>query len=383
MPTGNALLMRRCGIDPVTPFAIDCPVQIAFGAGSAAALPDFVQHPVIFVQGSSGAASDPVLAMLGDVAQVIRCAGEPSVASINAALDALDGIAVQTVVACGGGSVLDTGKVLAVLAGSGMRLTEDFGQIDPALLERRANVRLIALPTTAGTGAEVTKNAVLDVPSLGTKLSIRGRALFPDHALVDPDLMAGAPRSVALHAGLDAVTQLIEAHTSVVATPFTRALTAQALPEALGALRTVVTGDVAGWPAMAWASLASGVALANGGLGAAHGLAAVLGARLGAPHGALCGRLLVPVMRANAGARGVEHCAAEVAAVFAPVENGDALSGLAAWIDAQGLPRLADFGATGDGLPELARLGSVASSSQKNAVPLSIETYEAILKAAL
>ncbi len=367
----------------MTPFAIDCPVRIAFGAGTAARLPDLVHNPVVFVQGASGVASDPVLRMLGDVAQVIRCTDEPSVDSINTALDALDGMTGGTVVACGGGSVLDTGKVLAVLAGSGMRLTDDFTQIDPVLLERRAVVRLIALPTTAGTGAEVTKNAVLDVPALGTKLSIRGRALFPDHALVDPDLMAGAPRAVALHAGLDAVTQLIEAHTSVAATPFTRALTAQALPGALQALRDVVAGDANGWPAMAWASLASGMALANGGLGAAHGLAAVLGARLAAPHGALCGRLLVPVMRANAGARGVEDCAGQVAAVFAPVENGDALSGLVAWTTAQGLPRLADFGATEDDLPELARLGSAASSSQKNAVPLSVETYEAVLKAAL
>ena len=369
----------------MTPFAIDCPVQIAFGAGSAARLPDLVQDPVVFVQGASGAASDPVLQMLGDVACVIRCTGEPSVDSINTALDALEGIAVGTVVACGGGSVLDTGKVLAVLAGSGTGLSDDFSRIDPALLNRRADVRLIALPTTAGTGAEVTRNAVLDVPTLGTKLSIRGRALFPDHALVDPDLMAGAPRAIALHAGLDAVTQLIEAHTSVAATPFTRALTAQALPGALRALRDVVAGDRAGWPAMAWASLASGMALANGGLGAAHGLAAVLGARLGAPHGALCGRLLVPVMRANAaaGASNVAGCAAEVADVFAPEQGGDALSGLAAWMTAQGLPRLADYGATGAMLPDLAAQGRAASSSQKNALPLTVETYVTILQAAL
>lgn len=369
----------------MTPFAIDCPVQVAFGAGSVAQLPDLVQDPVVFVQGASGAASDPVLQMLGNVAQVIRCSGEPSVDSINTALDALEGIAVGTVVACGGGSVLDTAKVLAVLAGTGVRLSDDFSTVDPALLERRAQVRLIALPTTAGTGAEVTRNAVLDVPTLGTKLSLRGRALFPDHALVDPDLMAGAPRATALHAGLDAVTQLIEAHTSVAATPFTRALTAQALPGALRGLRDVMAGDRAGWPAMAWASLASGMALANGGLGAAHGLAAVLGARLGAPHGALCGRLLVPVMRANAaaGASSVAGCAAEVADVFAPEPGGDALSGLAAWMTAQGLPRLADHGATDAMLPDLATQGCAASSSQKNAVPLPVATYEAILKEAL
>lgn len=367
------------------PFDIDCPVQIAFGAGCARALQNLVQDSVVFVQGSSGSASDPVLRTLGNVASVIRCTGEPSVNSINAALDALDGVAVGTVVACGGGSVLDTGKVLAVLAGTGVRLTDDFSAIDLALLAWRDTVRLIALPTTAGTGAEVTRNAVLDVPSLGTKLSLRGRALFPDHALVDPDLMAGAPPAVALHAGLDAITQLIEAHTSVAATPFTRALTAQALPDGLQALRDVVAGDKAGWPAMAWASLASGMALANGGLGAAHGLAAVLGVRLGAPHGALCGRLLVPVMRANAraGASHVIDCATQIEKVFPAVQGGDRLSGFEAWIAAQGLPRLADFGLTKDAVPELARLGGVASSSGKNAVPLSLEAYQSVLMEAL
>lgn len=197
--------------------------------------------------------------------------------------------------------------------------------------------------------------------------------------------MAGAPRAIALHAGLDAITQLIEAHTSVAATPFTRALTAQALPGALRALRDVVAGDRAGWPAMAWASLASGMALANGGLGAAHGLAAVLGARLGAPHGALCGRLLVPVMRANAAMRRQQRrrLRRRSGRCLCPRTGGDALSGLAAWMTEQGLPRLADYGAADAMLPDLAAQGRAASSSQKNAVPLPVETYVTILQAAL
>ena len=142
---------------------------------------------------------------------------------------------------------------------------------------------------------------------------------------------------------------------------------------------------------MAWVSLTSGVALANGGLGAAHGLASILGGRFGIAHGVLCGMFLVPVLRqtAHATPEGSEArarlalCAAEVAEVFPPVQGGDAWSGLEAWQAEQGLERLSAHGIGHADLADLARASAAASSSRKNAVPLTAPDFEAILVAVL
>lgn len=382
----------------MNPFTISCPTRIRFGSGTshdiAQVLPPGTGK-VAFVQGAGGAAAAPVLARLraaGRDVVVIRCPGEPSVASVNAALDQIDGAAPDAVVACGGGSVMDTGKALAFALSQGLRLDDEFDRIAAAVLETPGRVGCIALPTTAGTGAEVTANAVLDVPSRGAKISLRGRAIFATDAIVDPELMISAPRSVALHAGLDAITQVIEAYTSAAATPFSDALSRPAIASGLTALRRVMTqGDAQAWQDLAWTSLSSGLALANGGLGAAHGLASVIGGQFGAPHGALCGRFLVPVLRRNLAradpgsqirAR-LEECCALVAGAFPSGAGADPLAGLEAWADGLDLPRLGAWGVSADRIEALAAQGVEASSSRKNGVALTVDDHAEILRAAL
>lgn len=374
-------------------FGISCPTAVHFGAGRAADLPGLLPDAparILFVQGASGQAAAGVLAALrgaGHDVTLVCCPGEPSVETVNAALAKLDH--PTHVIACGGGAVLDMGKALAALAEHGLTLPADFATLPP--LTARQNIRLIALPTTAGTGAEVTANAVIDVPAMGAKISIRGAALIPDIALVDPELAQSAPVSVALASGLDAVTQVIESYTSSAATPFSMALCRPAIPLGLVALRQVIeTPDIKAWEDMCWTSLSSGLALANSGLGAAHGLASVLGAQLGAPHGALCGRLLIPTLRVNHEYSRedpevqdrIAYCLQAVADAFAPVRTNDLLSGFESWVNAKGLPRLSDLGLSEDRIAALAELGSKASSSQKNAVPLPVRAYEAILRSA-
>ncbi len=379
---------------PISPFSVNCPTQIRFGAGSSGALGGVlsdVQTPIVLVQGAGGVQSAGILSALqkdGHDVRIVRQTYEPSIKSIHSALDTVSGLNIGAVIACGGGSVLDAGKTLAVLLEHDVRLPVDFTQIAPDVLGTRVSVQSIAVPTTAGTGAEVTANAVLAVPSKGAKLSIRGQALFPDVALVDPELMQGAPSGVTLHSGLDAVTQVIESYTSSAATPFSDALTLPAIGAGLRALRQIMDhGDASAWPHMAWTSLASGLALANSGLGAAHGLASVIGGQFDAPHGALCGRFLVPVLRENlliapvgeAVHARLSLCCTRIAEAFPPTSGTDPLSGLETWLSTKELPRLRAWGIEESDLDRLATLSAEASSSKKNAVPLAPRSFANIL----
>jgi alcohol dehydrogenase class IV len=380
------------------PFGFAVPTAVRFGDGVSRELPQTLPagaRTIAVVRGGSGTASGPLVDMMRNAGLIIvehPCPGEPSVASVNTAVSKLSGRDIDAVVAIGGGAVLDSAKAIAFCLGHGVILTEDFTDIPAPLLKGLPPLPLIAVPTTAGTGAEVTANAVLELPSQHAKVSLRGRALIPANALVDPLLLPSAPAATVLASGLDAVVQTIEAYTSCVATPFSDALTAPNVALGLRALRDVIeTSEPSAWRCLAWVSHTSGIALANGGLGAAHGVASVLGGRTGAPHGALCGRLIVPVLRQNiaaapSGSRAaMRHAevAAHIAAIFPPASGQDAFSGLELWQEAQGLPRLADFGVQTDQIENLAEHSAAASSSQKNALPLPVAAYAEIIRAAL
>lgn len=382
----------------IDPFSVNSPTEVQFGLGSSKALPKLLpssKAPIVLVQGASGVQSAAFVRELrrqGRQVYIVRQKGEPSIDTVNSALGKLLGRKISAVVACGGGSVIDAGKILAFLLEHKKRLPTDFSKIDPADLEYRRDIRSIAIPTTAGTGAEVTANAVLSVPSLAAKVSIRGKALFPDIALVDPVLMKTAPIQVTINSGLDAVTQVIESYTSLAATPFSDALSLPAISTGLRSLQNIVDhDDQEAWSEMAWVSLSSGLALANSGLGAAHGLASVLGGQYVAPHGALCGRLVVPVLRSNLrnAANGsiankrLITCVTAIAQVFAPIEGGDFVSGLDRWIDRNNVPRLRDWGVQDSDIESVAAQSIGASSSKKNAVPLKPQDLERVLQEAL
>lgn len=373
-------------------FSFSCKTQVHFGTGVhrklLGILPAYAES-VVLVTGVSGRASAPVRTLLAeagvDVTRVV-CAAEPTVQAIN---DTREIDKCDCIVVCGGGSAIDTGKALRVALQKKAALTDDdFGLTHDV----RGCVPLIVLPTTAGTGAEVTSNAVLGALNSTAKVSLRGPALQPDVALVDPDLMQAAPKSVVLYAGLDAVVQNIEAYTSAFATPFTRALAGPAIGSTLAALRDVIeAGSAEAWSQLAWGSLSSGCALANGGLGAAHGLASVLGGAYPAPHGALCGRLLVPVMRASFQSplctdhirSDIAFCQDAIAQVFAPTDQSDPCSGFERWVDAQDLPRLSQWGVRLDRLEGVAQAAVTTSSSLKNSVKLETNELARVLRDAL
>lgn len=379
----------------IAPFNISCPTSIRFGAGVHAALADVLPagaRTVVLVRGRSGVAVAPLRGLLAELEVIeVICASEPSVDGVNTMCATIGAIRPDAVIACGGGAVIDTGKALTLCIAHDLQLPEDFGDMDADLLAHPLSLPLIVLPTTAGTGAEVTSNAVLDVASKRAKISLRGRALFPHAALIDSGLMQAAPAQVLLNSGLDAITQTMEAYSSAAATAFSDALTAPNLDRGLHALRGVIErGCPDAMNTLAWVSLSSGLALANSGLGAAHGLASVVGGRYAAPHGALCGRFLIPVLRQNCihvgddadMAARLDRCIAAIAAAFPPANAAEPLSGFEGWLEERGLARLREWGVARDDFSQIAAASVGASSSRKNGVVLDAEDHVAILHAA-
>jgi alcohol dehydrogenase class IV len=207
------------------------------------------------------------------------------------------------VVAVGGGAALDLAKAAAALAvnrlgSSALDYLEGVGR---GLEIHTAPLPLVALPTTAGTGSEATKNAVLSVTDPPAKKSLRSERLLARAVIVDPALTVSCPRHVTVHSGLDAITQLIESYVSRRSKPIPRALAAEGLRGAIPALPRAVEepADRTAREAMAHAALLSGLALANSGLGLAHGVAAALGSLEGVPHGLACAVMLPWALRAN------------------------------------------------------------------------------------
>ena len=323
---------------------------------------------------------------LGAEVEEVRQKGEPVLDDLDAVVARGREMRAEVVAALGGGSVIDMAKAAAALIpapGGAMRHLEVVGEGHPL---EAAPLPFIALPTTAGTGAEVTKNAVIGVPSHGRKVSLRDDRMLADLAIIDPALTDDAPREVTLASGLDAVTQVIEPYLSCRATPFTDALCRDAIPRGLAALSRLMRAEEAqARDDLALTSLFGGLALANAGLGAVHGFAGVLGGRTGAPHGALCGRLLPGVLRANAeavaGQGGDTARHGEVAGWIGMAlgEDGDSLDTLEAWIDACGLPRLGAMGVAAADIPDLAEASRGSSSMRGNPVALPVEALEKVL----
>ncbi|WP_138925146.1 iron-containing alcohol dehydrogenase [Sulfitobacter sp. BSw21498] len=376
-------------------FSFYSPQALHFGRGQAAqtaALAAGFGARVLIVHGANTARAawlieDCHAAGLSVVRE--SCGAEPSLPALEAALGRIGTNQPDVVIALGGGSVIDFAKALAALipcAGKPLDYLEGVGGGKPV---ETAPLPMIALPTTAGTGAEVTKNAVIAVPEHAVKVSLRDARMIPDIAIVDAALMQGAPRRVTLAAGLDAVTQVIEPYLSVKATPMTDALCQAAIPKGLAALRAIVEQDAAdAWDDMAWVSTCGGLALANAGLGAVHGFAGVIGGQTGAPHGEICGALLPAVLashveKAKAGTQvhtrlmwvlGLIDTAFEV-------ETGAGLSALRNWSRDMGLRDLAQMGLDPEEHAQVAKLSAGASSMKGTPFALTETELIAILRA--
>ncbi|WP_210200422.1 iron-containing alcohol dehydrogenase [Cohaesibacter celericrescens] len=374
--------------------------DIRFGRGMAlAGVKDLANlgAPLLLVHGSNSKRADWLRLALLDQDIQVQCfavAGEPDIEMITKGVEQARAGAIAAVVSLGGGSVVDAGKALAALIPATRPMLDHLEVVGQGLPLDVAPLPFAALPTTAGTGAEVTKNAVLSVPEARRKVSLRDSRMLPDIAIVDASLTDNLPRSVTLASGLDAVTQVIEPYLSCKANWLTDALCRDAIPKGLEALATLMQTEApAARDALAWTSLAGGLALANAGLGAVHGLAGVLGGVTGGAHGALCGTLLPHVLASN---HARLHTLAEEAPLLArfdevqhwiaaaiDCDHEQAFESLKAWSANLGLPALAQLGLDKEQIPSIASASLVSSSMKGNPVPLSQSDLEGILFAAL
>lgn len=319
-------------------------------------------------------------------------AGEPTVEGIREGVAQARRIGADLVIAIGGGSVLDGGKAIAALAvnvGDPLRYLEVVGE--GRSLERPP-LPVIAVPTTAGTGSEVTRNAVLAAPEHGVKVSLRHEWMLPKIALVDPELTHGLPPGITASTGLDALTQLIEPFVSSKASPMTDALCQDGLRRAARSLQKAWEDgmDRDARRDMALASLLGGMALANAGLGAVHGLAAPLGGLKPIPHGIACAALLPHVMEANLLALPTGHPARDKYSELARILTGnpgaepmDGVTWVASMVETLRIPRLGSFGLEACELFGVAQRSLAASSMKANPVSLDADTLARILARAL
>ena len=402
------------------PFGVARLPRIVFGAGRTSELPGLVAgfgSRALLVTGARSLQASPAwetitagLSAAGIDWDHLAVDGEPSPELVDGAVAARRADPPDVVVGIGGGSTLDTAKAIAGLLRSGTVALDHLEGVGRGLAYPGPATPWVAVPTTAGTGSEATRNAVLsgvaggpDAGAQPFKKSFRDERLVAAVALVDPELLVGCPPSVIAGDGMDALTQCLEASVSTGASPYTDAIAASglsAIGPALPAWHAAATAGVepAGTAevrsAMAWGALASGIALANAGLGAVHGLVAALGVRHGIHHGTGCGILLAPTTRANVAAlraRGADgtalgkYAAAGRQLVADPTLHRDeAVDALVDWLDdlagRLGLPRLGDLGLRADDLPVLVA-ESRGSSMRTNPITLDDVEIAGILDA--
>ena len=380
------------------PWSFSTAGQIRFGAGRAReAVAEALSagRNVLLVAGRDMSRSEWLADEIragGGIVMTIAVPREPDLAMIEKGVSQARAFAPDAVLGIGGGSALDAAKAIAALVGETGEVLDYLEVVGQGRPLAAVPPLLIALPTTAGTGAEVTRNAVIGVPESGRKVSLRDARLLPRIAIVDPNLTLGTPGSVTAAAGLDAITQVIEPYLSPFATPVTDALCRDAIPRGLTALPRVLEApdDGVARAEMAWVSLCGGLALANAKLGAVHGLAGVIGGRTGAAHGAICGRLLPRVLAANEAALAVRNPEgrafrrlSEVRGMIAHALGGspnDAIARLNALVDAAGLPSVADLGIGPSEIVGVAEASRLSSSMKGNPIELSSAELERILR---
>jgi alcohol dehydrogenase class IV len=311
--------------------------------------------------------------------------GEPTVDLIAQGLEVARAEQCDVVVSVGGGSAIDTGKAIAGLLtnpGEVMDYLEVVGKGNP--LQHPA-APFIAVPTTAGTGSEVTRNAVLGVPDQHVKVSLRSPFLLARLAVVDPELTLGLPPAVTASTGLDALTQLIEAYVSIRANPVTDGFCRQGIPLAARALRRAYHHgrEPESRHDMSLAALLSGMALANAGLGAVHGFAAPIGGKFSAPHGAICAAILPHAMEINL--RALRSRDPQSIAIRRYQEVGRMLTGRPGATAEDGIcwtmdtcqelqiPPLKSYGIGDHDVPELIAEAARASSMKGNPLALTSE----------
>ncbi len=381
--------------------------RIEFGAGCIAHLPELLGHygrRVLLVTGGHSFQASPhwlrLLAGLEELGigwEQVSIAGEPSPERVDGVVRDFHGADIQAVAGIGGGSVLDAAKAIAGLLPSGDSVMDYLEGVGVGKPYQGPTLPYIAVPTTAGTGSEATKNAVLSVQGPeGFKKSFRHERLVPEYALVDPDLLASCPPAQIAANAMDALTQLLESFVSLRANPFTDALAESGLAAVRDGLFHGYENDEQapqGRERLAYAALTSGVCLAQTGLGSVHGLASPLGALFPIPHGVVCGTLVAAATRINIIALKLRNPDSPARDKYARAGNiladrqhnnprnaREALSRtLEDWCERLELPRLGQFGVSEADLPGIvakARGGSMRT----NPIVLSDEELETLLR---
>ncbi len=375
-------------MEPLRPFALRLPARIRFGRGAALeSAPEIAAlgARLLLVHGRDPGRSATLRAALseaGCTVATVACPGEPTLDILSGALVAAREARPDAVIAMGGGAALDLAKAVAALLPSGGDPLDHLEVVGAGRPLSAPPLPFVAIPTTAGTGSEATKNAVIGVPEHARKVSLRDDRMVPALAVIDPALTDGTPLPQTLASGLDAITQVIEPYLSARATPFTDALARPAIGAGLRALVALAEEgeDEGARDRIAWVAHVSGIALANAGLGAVHGLAGPLGGETGAPHGAICARLLPHVLRSLDAAAPAEgdtrsRLSEVISQIDAAVPGG--FDGLEAWTKRHGVPALRPLWP--EARTRVAEAAKAASSMKASPVALTPEALSGTL----
>jgi alcohol dehydrogenase class IV len=374
--------------------------RIIFGAGTLNQVGDEVKsfgRRALVVTGSDGRRAEKLMASLakaGVDAAIFSVKGEPEITTVEQGTAFAKSERCDFAIGFGGGSVLDAAKAIAAMLANDGELLDYLEIIGRGKALPKPPMPFVTIPTTAGTGSEVTRNAVLSAPEHQVKVSLRSPFLMARLAVVDPELTYGLPPEITASTGLDALTQLIEPFTCLRANPMTDALCVDGIGRAARSLGAAVANgeNTAAREDMAVASLFGGLALANAGLGAVHGFAGPIGGSFSAPHGAVCGALLPHVMAANVKAlreRDPHGVALQrYARIAALVTNDpqatvdDGVEWVRKLVASLPIPGLRAYGIGAEHFADLVAKAAKASSMKPNPIELSPHELAEILERA-
>ncbi|MCW4026825.1 MAG: iron-containing alcohol dehydrogenase [Candidatus Bathyarchaeota archaeon] len=375
--------------------------RIIFGPGSACHLAPLAAsfgRRALVVVGSVPERHSSLLESL-EATGVATCLysviGEPTVELIERGVETTRSHECALVVSIGGGSAIDAGKAIAGLASNPGEPLDYLEIIGKGEVLSEDPLPFLAVPTTAGTGAEVTRNAVLGSPQHGVKVSFRDYRLLPDVAIIDPELTLTMPSDVTAFSGMDALTQVLEPLVSSKATPFTDLLCRDGIRRASQFLYKAYAEplDLEARLNMSMTSLYGGLALANAGLGAVHGIAGPVGGMIRAPHGIICAALLPHVMEVNIAilkeSEGGSSALAryrEVAVLLTGNQGAQPEDGTRRILELchrLQIPTLSEFDLQDETLQDAARKSLNSSSMKGNPTTLSLETVCEVLRKAL
>ena len=399
MSTKTCFPMIQVGVE-VVEFTFATAGRIVFGPGSLGHLGQWVAENgrrALIVTGNAVQRTKPVFDQIesaGVAIDSLRVISEPTVDLVREWAEQARRSGYDVVIGCGGGSAMDAAKAIAIMATNPGDPLDYLEVIGRGRALTNPGLPVAAIPTTAGSGAEATRNAVLAASEQGVKVSLRSPHILPRLALVDPLLTHSMPPDVTAATGLDALTQLIEAFTTNRSNPVSDGLCREGLRRGAACILSAYhTGDAKSREGMALASLLSGLGLANSGLGAVHGLAGPIGGRFSAPHGAVCASLLPQAMAVNL--RAMEERAPacetlqryrEIAVLLTGRDGARAMDGIE-WIsetcDELMIPPLRSYAIGVEAFPDLIEAAEGSSSMRGNPIRLERDEMQEILELAL